>query len=212
LGDWLYAPSGVSSFGISTVVNGRPASEMKAIMYGPGCAIQTLDLKPSDSATNRYAFVCNPIRNIEVSGVLSRSDRLWDHTVKLQARYIAHWATQFLGVDNTLPTSIVVGDMTSLSADGRFRLVVPDFSQGLSAEQWDSPGEFQIWAKDESTGVVVALLVPQRSMRSRMGGLKLKRDYPPEITFTPCAANSAPAHNKIGFAIRPGSSDACDPF
>src|SRR5215469_16946477 len=44
LDDWFYAPSDVSSFGISIVVNGRTATEMRAIMYAPGCAIQTLDL------------------------------------------------------------------------------------------------------------------------------------------------------------------------
>jgi len=204
LGEWVYAPPGVPSFGIATLVNGRPAQGMKAILYAPGCAVRTLDLKLPDDATIQYSFVCNPVRNVEVNGVLVRPDRLWQHTVKLQTRYTARWATQFLGLDETLPVSIVVGEMTGLSAEGRFRLAVPEFPQ-------DS-GEFEVWAKDEGTGAVVAKLVPDAPMRARMGGLAVRKEYPPDLTFTPCAASSARSHDKTGFAIRPDRSDACDPF
>jgi hypothetical protein len=212
LGNWAYAPPGVSSFGIGTLVDGRPATEMKAILYAPGCAIQTLDLRLSGSGTIPFSFVCRPVRNVEVNGLLVRADRLWRHTVKLQTRYVARWATPFLGLDKTVPTSITVGDVTAISTEGRFHVVVPDFSEDLSAKQGDPPGEFQIWAKDETTGAIVAMLVPQESVRTRMGGLKVQKEYPNELTFAPCAASSAKAHDKVGFAIRPDASDACDPF
>jgi hypothetical protein len=213
LGGWVHAPSGVPSFGISTMFNGRPATGMKAILYAPGCAIQTLDLKFSGPDSSQYSFVCEPVRNVEVRGVLARSDRLWGHAVKLQAKYIARWAQPFLGLDDTPVTSIVVGEMTDLSADGSFRLVVPDFSRDLlRPNKSDAPGEFQIWAKDVSTEAIVAMLVPQHPERTRMGGLRVQTEYPAELTFTPCSASSARVHDKLGFAIRPGTYDACDHF
>jgi hypothetical protein len=156
LGNWVYAPPGVSSFGISTLVDGRPATGIKAVLYAPGCALQTLDLKLSGSGTIPYSFVCRPVRNIEVNGLLVRSDRLWQHAVKLETRYVARWATPFLGLDKAVPTSITVGDVTSLTPEGRFHVVVPDFSEDLSTKQGDPPGEFQVWAKDQTTGAIVA--------------------------------------------------------
>jgi hypothetical protein len=55
LGGWVHAPSGVPSFGISTMFDGRPATGMKAILYAPGCAIQKLDLKFSGPDSSQYS-------------------------------------------------------------------------------------------------------------------------------------------------------------
>jgi hypothetical protein len=195
--------------------NGHLATGMKAILYAPGCAIQTLYLKFSGPDSSQYSFECEPVRNVEVRGVLARSDRLWGHAVKLQAKYIARWAQPFLGLDDTPLTGIIVGEVTNLSAESRFRPVVPDFSQDLlkpNPNKSDAPGEFHIWANDLSTEAIVAMLVPQHPERTRMGGLKVQTEYPAELTFTPCSASSARVHNKIGFAIRPDTYDACDHF
>jgi hypothetical protein len=205
-GGAVYGPSNVSSFGISTVADGHPADRIKAILYAPGCDIQTLDVKLTGSDT-RYSFICQRVVDLEIHGILARPDRLWRHKVKLQARYIARWAGPFLGLGDTLITSIPVGDTVELTADGRFHLLLPDFSQSLGRS-----GEFRIVATDETNEAVVAMLVPPKSVRTRMGGLVVSKDYPGELIFAPCAASSARVHDQEGFAIRPDISDSCDPF
>ena len=207
LGGVVYGPPNVSSFGISTVADGHRADRMKAILYGPGCEIQTLDLRLIGSDSTRYSFICQRVVDLEINGVLARPDRLWRHKVKLQAEYIARWAGSFLGLGDSLITSIPVGDATELSADGRFHLLLPDFSQSPGRS-----GEFRVLAKDETNGAVVAMLVPPKSVRTRMGGLVVRKNYPGELIFTPCAASSARVHDHEGFAIRPDISDSCDPF
>ena len=67
-------------------------------------------------------------------------------------------------------------------------------------------------AKDETNEAVVAILVPPKSVRTRMGGLVVRRDYAGELIFTPCAASSVRVHDQEGFAIRPDIGDSCDPF
>lgn len=59
----------------------------------------------------------------------------------------------------------------------------------ISAGTRDRAGEFQIWAKDKGTGDDVAQLVPVGSpaFGTRMGGLKVQGDYPPEMVLAPCA-------------------------
>jgi len=217
-GGWVQPRSGVSSYGIGTTIEGRPATGIKAILYAPGCAIQTLDLPLSGLDNPQYFFICQPVRNIEIQGVLARSDRLhgrdrlYGHEVKLKAKYLARWAQPFLQLGDSIFTTIPVGDAAHLSADGRFRLTIPDLSQDPLAGAPDHPGELHIWAEDEISEALVAQLTPAdpQSIRTRLGGLKVQNAYPSEIVFAPCAVSSAEAHDRMGFAIRPDASDPCD--
>jgi hypothetical protein len=210
-GGWVQPHSGISSFGIGSTLEGRPAAGIKAVLYAPGCAIQTLDLLLSGFDHPRYSLICQPLRNIGIQGALVRSDRLYGHKVKLQAKYLARWAQPFLGLDDSIGTSIPVGDVAYPSADGHFRLAIPDLSQDPLAGAPDHPGEIQIWAKDETSEVIVAQLVPTdpQPMKTRMGGLKVRNEYLSEIVFAPCPTSSAWAHNRIGFDIRPDPGDVC---
>jgi hypothetical protein len=212
-GGWVQPLAGVSSYVITTTHEGRPATEIKAILYTPGCAIQTLDLALSGATGNpQYAFICQPIRSITLAGVLIRTDRLYGHEVELQARYVARWAQPFLGLDDAPVMAIPVGDVAFPAADGRFRLLIPDLSLDPVAGAQDHAGELQIWAKDKISEAIVAQLIPNGTQpsKTRMGGLRVQNGYPSEIVFVPCAANPRLLHDKIGFAIRPDYSDACD--
>jgi len=204
-GDWIHPRSGVSSYVLSTVIEGRLATGIKAIFYAPGCAIQTLDLSLSDSDNPRYAFACQPVKSVPIYGAVIRQDRLYRLDVTLQAKYVARWAQKFLGLDPGIVMSIPVGDVVSIAADGRFRLGVPDLSQA------EYPAEFQIWAREKTSGDIVAQLIPMdpQPVETRTGSLKVQNQYRSEIVFSPCAW-SLPRHDSFGFAIGPRRDDACD--
>ena len=51
---------------------------MKAILYAPGCEIQTLDVNLTGSDT-RYSFIYQRVVDLEIDGILTRTDRLWRH-------------------------------------------------------------------------------------------------------------------------------------
>jgi hypothetical protein len=211
-GGWVQPHPGVSSYFISTTHEGRPVTRIKALLYARGCAIQTLDLPVSGSNNQQYSFICLPLSSVWIVGALTRMDRLYGREVKLQAKYIARWSQSFLELGDGIVTTIPVGDVAYLSPDGRFRLSVPDFSQDPLAGAPDHPGELQIWASDQASDGIVALLIPAgpQVIKARMGGLKIRSEYPSEIVFAPCAANPPQVHDAIGFATRPGASDACD--
>jgi len=211
-GGWVHPLPNTSSYGISTTFEGRPATGIKAILYAPGCAIQTLDLDLTGSDNPQFLFLCQPTTVIAIQGALILPERLYGRKVKLQAKYIARWAQSFLGLDESVVTSIQIGDVAHVSADGRFRLVIPDLSQDPLAGTLNHPGELQVWAKDETSDAIVAKLIPTdpQFLKARMGGLKVRNQYP-EVVFAPCAERPAQPHDKYGFAMRPDIADACDP-
>jgi len=209
---WVQPHASVSSYFISTTYEGRPVARIKALLYAPGCAIQTLDLPVAGSNTQEYSFICQPLPSVWIDGVVTRMDRLYGRQVKVQAKYVARWGQSFLESGDDIVTTIPVGNVAYPSPDGRFRLSVPDFSQDPLAGGPDHPGELQIWVRDKTSDRLVAQLIPAGPalMKTRMVGLKILSEYPSELPFAPCAANSAPVHDAIGFARRPGSSDLCD--
>ncbi len=209
---WVQPHPGVSSYFISTTHEGRPVTRIKALLYAPGCAIQTLDIPVSDSNSLGFSFNCQPLPSVWIAGAIARMDRFHGREVKVQAKYVARWAQRFLESGNDIVTTIPVGDAAYPSPDGHFRLSVPDFSQDPLAGAPDHPGELQIWASDKTGDGIVALLIPAGPgvNKTKMGGLKIISEYPADLAFAPCVANPATMHDKVGFALRPGSNDLCD--
>jgi hypothetical protein len=203
---------GVSSYVVSTMAGERAATGIKALLYAPGCALQTLDLALSGSNTPQYAFICRPVPAVSISGKVAHPDRLYSRGATLQARYIARWAAGFLGVDDSFVPVIPVGEVSNVAADGSFQISVPDFSAPAgTAGTVNRAEEFQIWAKDKVSSNLMALLIPQghQSITTRMGGLKILGTYPTDIVFAPCDINSAQTHDAEGFALRPDIANTC---
>lgn len=210
-GGWVQPVSGVSSYVMSTTRDSGPATGMKAILYAPGCAIQTLDLALNDSINRRYTFICLPLSEVSIEGALVPSSRLYGQEVQLQARYVVRWASAFLGLADRIATNIPVGNVVQLPTDGHFRLVIPDLSQDPLAGSPDRPGELQIWAKDKFSDVLVTQLRPLRPpfIKTQLGGLRVQKDYPFNIAF--CTfKNESSRRLAEGFAIRPAKGDVCD--
>ncbi len=186
LGGMVDARAGVTDYLISTTRGEHAAALLKALVYAPGCAIQTVDLALSDQSNPREDFVCRPVANAAIAGRLTESQRLGQHEVRLQAVYVAPWAQPFLGVGN-VQVSFSVGDAADVESDGRFRITVPVLRDD---------GEIQIRAKDRTSGQDVGQIVPAGtpSFKTRMGGLKMQTEYPGETVFVPCIG---PSHRLI---------------
>jgi hypothetical protein len=208
IGGWIQPRPNVSSYTIST----HSAARIRALLYSPGCAIQTFDLALADKGDQQYSFICQTLPTVEMSGELARSDRLYERKVQLQARYVARWAQSFLGLDDEIGTFIPIGEPADISSSGEFHLSLPDLSRDALAGSPDHPGELQIWARDAASGRIAAQLIPDASKLkpTRMGGLPIQNPYPLKIVFTTCAANNPEVRDALGFTLRPGPYDNCD--
>jgi hypothetical protein len=211
-GGWVKPQPGLPAYRISAIRNDALASGIKAIVYAPGCGIETLDVAFPDAGNREYLFVCHPTGSVRVSGKIAQVELLSKRDVVLQAKYLAHWASAVLGIGGKVPLTIPLGEPSALTSEGRFELSVPDFASDPGARSRLS--EIQIWAIDKSDGPNVAQLFPQArpDAKTRASGLRIQRAYPAEIAFTPCTVNPPDRvlHNREGFAIRPEPRGPCE--
>jgi hypothetical protein len=204
-GGWVRSQPGVSSYAIETSAGAVPATGLKAIIYAPGCAIQTLDLRLTGPKDQEYAFLCKPLARVRIEGRLIEARSLRENGALIQARYIARWAHNFLGLTDDSVLVIPVGQTESLSADGHFTISVPDLFHDQLAGSAD--GDLQFWVKDKTGENLLAQLVAKGA--TRLGGLKIPREYPSELVFAACGVSRAPIHDN-GFARR-SDLNGCQP-
>jgi hypothetical protein len=208
-GGWVQPRPDISSYFISTIRQGTSAARFRALMYAPGCAIQTIDLPTLGPAIPRYVFVCRPLPKLTLTGTLVRSD-LDGREISLEVKYVARWAQGFLGLGEML-TDIPIGGTQHAFASSSFQLTLPNLSEDPLANAADHPGDLRILAKDRASGKIVARLVPTAQLlRARMGDLPIRKEYPEPIEFAPCSARGLQLHDAIGFAIRRDAKDPCD--
>jgi hypothetical protein len=132
--------------------------------------------------------------------------------VNLQVKYVARWAESVLRLGEGLVPDIPLAGTQSFIAGRAFQLSLPDLADDPLAGTPDHPGELRILARDRATGKVIAQLIPtDASLRTRLGGLQIRKAYPDPIEFAFCASPGLGLRDANGFAIRPPKSDtACD--
>jgi len=203
LGGQVQARPGVTDYLISTMREDHAAAGFRALVYAPGCGMQTVNIALSGESNPQTDFVCRPLGEVTLNGRITQAERLSGHEVKVQARYLARWASAFLGIGRIL-VAVPLADAVEPRKDGRFQIAVPDLARDAVTGAPDHPGEIQIWAVDKVTGEDVAQLTTVEATNgTRMGGLKVQAEYPGETEFAPCRINGVPVLiDREGFAHR----------
>ena len=123
LGGWVKPQPGLPAYRISAIRNGMVASGIKAIVYAPGCGIETVDVAFPDAANRDYNFVCRATGTVRISGKVLQAERLSKPDVVLQAKYLAHWASAVLGLGGDVPLTIPLGEAAPPCSGRPLRIV-----------------------------------------------------------------------------------------
>jgi hypothetical protein len=177
--------------------------------------LQTIDLPTAGPAAPRYSFTCQSLPSVNLKGTLIKPDQLSGRDINIQVKYVARWAGRFLGLGDAILTDIPLGGTQHSTANGTFQLSLPDFSEDPLAGTTDHPGELQLLGRDASGKIVAQIIPTVQFLRTRMGGLRIRKDYPVQVDFAPCSAphKAVQPHDEFGFSIRTDpreSIDACD--
>lgn len=67
-GGYAAKRAGVHSYEIPAVVEGKAATEIRMIIYAPGCEIQTFVIPLTEGSRVSQEFPCQPVETVKLSG------------------------------------------------------------------------------------------------------------------------------------------------
>lgn len=171
---------GVTSYQITTVVDGRPTNEFRAIVYASGCEIQRLVIPLSEQSRVSREFVCQPVETVRLSGQIVPGELARYGNAELVFTYMARWAHGFFGITDGFVTHFELAKM-SPQADGRFDVNLPLVSQEATEPQ----ASICLMLRDSRTlNHIASSLEPVESdLMSEYHCLKIRSSYPIEMKF-----------------------------
>jgi hypothetical protein len=174
--------SGKHEYRITTMVDGKAADTLKALVYSPGCQIAKISVS-SLISTTEAGFTCQATTSLPFTGRIEQLAALRGHDYEVEITLIAHWAMDFFEIaDGIVPTFRIA----SLTPDdgGYFRGQLPDVTQDvLASSVGNNNAAFHLTAREKSTGNILGVLQPTDKKYDRFGDLRLQPTYPDDIIF-----------------------------
>ena len=177
--------TGVHSYEISTMVDFQAATEIRMIVYAPGCEIQQFVIPLTDHSRVSREFPCQPVETVKLSGHIVPDALVRDTNAELVVTYMAYWAHAFYGIADGFVTGFHVATV-SPDANGMFQVDLPYFSVDAEASASEQRASFRLMLRDSKTGNHIASnLEPEKQeLRLQEHGLRIQSQYPDDLIFT----------------------------
>ena len=94
--------TGVHSYEISTMVDFQAATEIRMIVYAPGCEIQQFVIPLTEHSRVSQEFPCQPVETVKLSGHILPDALVRDTNAELVVTYMGYWAHAFYGIADGL--------------------------------------------------------------------------------------------------------------
>jgi hypothetical protein len=184
-GDHAAQRTGVHSYQIPTMVDGKAATEIRMIVYASGCEIQQFVLPLAEHSSVSQEFPCQRVKTVELSGKIVPSALVRDNNAELVVTYMAYWAHGFYGISDGFDTEFHLATV-SPDADGMFQVDLPYFSADVEASSSQQRASFWLMLRDSKTwNHIASNLEPEKQeLRRKEHGLRIRSHYPDELIFT----------------------------
>ena len=183
-GGYATGRAGVHSYEIPALAEGKAATEIRIIVYAPGCEIQTFVIPLAGDSRVSQEFPCQPVETVKLSGHIVPDALVRDTNAELVVTYMAYWAHGFYGIADGFVTGFHLAAV-SPDANGMFQVDLPYFSVDAEASSEQS-ASFQLMLRDSKTGNHIASnLEPEKQeLRLQEHGLRIRSQYPDDLIFT----------------------------
>ena len=177
--------TGVHSYEIPTLVEGKTATEIRMIVYAPGCEIQQFVIPLAEDSRVSQEFPCQPVETVKLSGHIVPDALVRDTNAELVVTYMAYWAHTFYGIADGFVTGFRIATV-SPDAKGMFQVDLPYFSVDAEASSSEQRASFRLLLRDAKTGNHIAsILEPEKQeLRLQEHGLRIRSQYPDDLIFT----------------------------
>ena len=91
-GGYAAQRTGVQSYDIPTVAEGKAATEIRMIVYASGCEIQQFVIPLAEHSRVSQEFPCQRVETIKLSGHIVPDELVRDTNAELVVTYMAYWA------------------------------------------------------------------------------------------------------------------------
>jgi hypothetical protein len=184
-GGYVAQRTGVHSYEIPTMVEGKAATEIRMIVYASGCEIQQFVLLLTEHSRVNQEFQCQRVETVKLSGHIVPDALATDTNVELVITYMAYWAHAFYGISDGLVTEFHLATV-SPDANGMFQVDLPYFSADAEASSPQQRASFRLMLRDSKTWNHIApnLEPEKQEFRLQEPGLRIRSHYPDDLFFT----------------------------
>ena len=183
--DYVAQRTGVHSYEIPTMVEGKAATEIRMIVYASGCEIQQFVLLLTEHSRVNQEFQCQRVETVKLSGHIVPDALVRDTNAELVVTYMAYWAHGFYGISDGLVTEFHLATV-SPDANGMFQVDLPYFSADAEASSPQQRASFRLMLRDSKTWNHIApnLEPEKQELRLQEHGLRIRSHYPDDLLFT----------------------------
>jgi hypothetical protein len=178
---------GLHSYEISASVEGKTASELRMIVYAPGCEIKTFVLPLTEDSKVEQAFECQPAATVHLSGQILLTELARERTPELVVDYMAYWAHGFFGITDGFVTKFRFATV-SPDSNGAFQLELPYFSADVAASSSQKRASLWLTLRDsKNVNQIASTVQPEaQEFQAKDRNLRIESYYPDGLRFT-CA-------------------------
>lgn len=183
-GGSLGQKAGVHSYEIPGSVEGQAATEIKVIVYAPGCELQAFAIAVVRGSRVRREFPCQRVRTVQLVGQIVPNELVRDDRAELVITYMAYWAHEFYGIADGMVTEFRLATLRP-DANGVFQVDLPYFSADAEGSSPRRSAGFRLLLRDAKTwNLIAANLEPQLpELRVETRNLPIRSHYPAGLRF-----------------------------
>ncbi len=176
---------GLHSYQTSFLVEGKPAREIRMIIYASGCEIETFVLPLREHSRVEQEFECRPAASVQLSGQIMPAELARKDHAELAVHYMAYWAHGFFGIADGMVTEFQLATVTP-DANGVFQVNLPYFCATPPDSSPQPRATLRLSLRDSKTGNNLAHnLEPEMpELRPKDHGLQILSRYPDGLKFT----------------------------
>lgn len=184
-GGYTAPQANVHSYEISTLEDGQAGTEIRMIIYAPGCEIQTFVIALAEDSSIKQEFPCEPVATVHLSGEIVPNELVRDENVELVVTYMAYWAHGFYGIVDGAVATLRLATLRP-DTNGMFEVDLPYFGADAVAFSGELRASFRLMLRNSKTlNPIAANLEPNvPELRLEDGGLRIRSTYPYVLKFT----------------------------
>ena len=177
--------AGMQSYEIASSVEGKAATEIRMIVYAPGCEIQTFVVPLAEDSRVKQRFECHRVPTVTLSGQIEPTDLVRDNNAELVVIYMAYWAHGFFGIADGAVAELRLATVAP-DADGSFQVELPYFTTDAEAPLSQRRASFLLMLRNSKTwNHIVSSLEPEvPEFRLENHTLRIRSYYPSGLKFT----------------------------